>query len=145
MKKFSFSLDKVHNWRRTQQRVAEAQLERIHADLRSLALSRARLDADERDAGRALLLAPVLDAGELAAWEDYRRWVGAEHRRLDVRESKYLEEAKIATEKLMERRREVKLLDRMEEKKRNLWQSAVQSELDAEAGEMYLASAWHRL
>jgi hypothetical protein len=73
VKKFVFRLDRVLAWRKTQEHLEEAKLERLHADRRALEM-RQRILEDQRDRAVAAVTGGRTAMGfELAALDAYRR------------------------------------------------------------------------
>ncbi|MEP7353496.1 MAG: flagellar FliJ family protein [Acidobacteriota bacterium] len=139
MKKFAFPLDRVLAWRRTQVRLEEAKLEQAHTQLRTLQQKIENL-AQERDSARLQLFSSHGATGaEFQALEPYRAASEAEGARL----TNSLEPARQAittqVQVVVERRRDVKLLERLREKQVQVWTLAAAVELEQLAEDSYRA------
>jgi flagellar export protein FliJ len=143
MERYRFSLARVLDWRRQQQQIEEETLAALLAEHQ--ALDRARQEAD-REASR-LHAEPREDgshlAAELAAADGYRRVMRRKSAQLR-RESEQCA-ARIAAQRqrLLEARRRVRLLERLETAQRRQWEAAFARQQDALATDLYLAR-WRR-
>lgn len=139
MKKFTFRLDRVLEWRKTQERIEEIKLERLHADLLAIE-SRRRGLADARSrAFPDLVRSGSVTGFDLAMLDTYRKSVGvqasrltAERRELDGLIAKQIQE-------FAGRRRDVRLIERLREQKFQKWRGAFLQEIDREAEEIHLS------
>jgi flagellar export protein FliJ len=137
MKRFSFPLDRVLSWRRTQQRLEEVKLEGIHAEVRLIDAQAAALEGE----WNALQLLPVpggFSSLELAARDQFRKHLTREQQRLaDVRRAveKRLDDQK---NELTRKRRDVKLLEKIRQRRWEAWNRAATNEIDLQAAESAL-------
>ncbi|HLX42730.1 MAG TPA: hypothetical protein VKR43_04820, partial [Bryobacteraceae bacterium] len=67
MRRFSFPLERVMEWRRTEARIEEAKLERLLGERRGIDARAAALNVDRSEAELALIAARVSTGEELAA------------------------------------------------------------------------------
>lgn len=143
MKKFTFPLDRVMDWRDTQARIEESKLEGLYSELRSIdarvvAILAARVESDA-----TVAVASLLTGAELAAIGEFRRFSVAEQTRLDrlrIDCSKRIaQQIQVVTVK----RRDVKLLDRLKQQRLVAWTADFHRELEGEALESHLAK-WNR-
>jgi flagellar export protein FliJ len=143
MERFRFSLARVLDWRRQQQQCEEEALAALLAERH--ALDQARQDVD-REASR-LRAEPREDgshlAAELAAAAGYRQVLRRKAAQL-LRESEQCA-ARIAAQRarLLEARRRVRLLERLEAAQRRQWETALSREQETLATDLYLAR-WRR-
>ena len=82
MKKFIFPLDRALAWRRTQARIEESKLERLHTALRTIDAREAALHDERTRSETALLSSAQVTGQELAALGAFQRHVRAEQARL---------------------------------------------------------------
>jgi len=143
MKTFSFSLDKVLAWKRTQQRLEEMKQERIHGELRSIDARRAAL-AEEKTAAERLSAAGGITGPELAALDRFRKHLGAEQARLaNMRqgaEKRLSEQMNV----VMVKRRDVMLLEKVRQHRLDEWNRQAAREMDLQAEESALYK-WMRV
>ncbi len=139
MKKFAFRLDRVLEWRKTQERLEEIKLESLHADLMTLESRRRGLEDARSRAFLDLVRAGSVTGFDLAMLDTYRKSAGvqasrltAERRELDGLIAKQIQE-------LAGRRRDVRLIERLREQKFEKWRGAFQQEIDREAEEIHLS------
>ncbi len=139
MKKFSFPLDRVLNWRNTQTRLEEAALARLNIELQALDLRCAALDRSVVDAQGKLLGAAAATPQEIGALEHFRNSISAQVRYL--LQSRRTLEQKIAlqTQTVLDRRRDAQLLGQLRERQWKSWQASTNRELDQQAEESFLA------
>lgn len=137
MTAFSFRLERVLQWRRAQLDMAQAAMSRIAAE-------RARWDAilanlsNARTQAEGLLAGPV-NGAELGALARYQAYV--EQQRKIALERRREIEIKMEQQRarVLQARRECRLLERLREVRRAEWESAVNHEFEALAAETYLA------
>jgi len=143
MKRFSFRLQNVLKWRLLQLELEEAQLERLFGGLRSLEAQQAALEAGKTEAERSVLGAETVEAHELAALDAHRRWVAAQQALLARQVVEH--NARIAAQKERVRKAEqnLKLLEKLKERRLSEWSAAVEKEYQALAEETFLAQ-WQR-
>jgi hypothetical protein len=130
-------------WRRTEARIEEAKLERLLGERRGIDARAAALNVDRSEAELALIAARVSTGEELAAVSAFQRFSVAEEKRL---EAKRIEcEGRIASQMqaVAGKRRDVRLLEKMKERRMDAWRGEVNRENDALAEEAYLAR-WNR-
>lgn len=143
MEPYRFSLARVLDWRRRQQQIEEEALAALLAERH--ALDRARLDA-EREASR-LRAEPREDgshvASELAAAADYRQVLRRRSAQLLRQREQCGSRIAAQRERLLEARRRVRLLERLEAAQRRQWEAAFAREQETLATDLYLAR-WRR-
>jgi flagellar export protein FliJ len=139
VKKFSFSLDRVREWREKQLTVEEARLQQLFGERATLELRRQALDHEAEETSRAIAYAASVVAADLRALDAFRRYAIQERARirtaLDDCARRIAEQQKL----VMEARRRVELLDKLCEKRWTAWNTDLAREIEAQAGEAYLA------
>ena len=143
MKRFVFRLESVLRWRRSLFEQEQNRLRGLVAERDAILLRLKEIEELRQRAGQALLEAPALTGGELAALEAYRRRLGLER----VRRQQELADCEARIEahrqRVLEARRRVRLLERLRERRFAEWEAELNRELEALAAESYLAR-WKR-
>jgi len=143
MKKFSFPLSRVMDWRRAQVRIEELKLERLYGDLHGID-GRARELNEERAASeKALIAAPAATGEEMAALGAFQRFAIAEQRRLGAKRVECEERIAAQMQAVTAKRRDERLIEKLKEKRLETWKQDLSREIDAQAEEAYLAT-WNR-
>jgi hypothetical protein len=143
MRRFHFRLESVLEWRRVHLELEETKLQRLFEGLHRIDLNSARLDSEKAEADRLVLHSPSVEAHDLAALKAHRRHLVLEKRRL-ARERAECEEAIAAQrERVVECERDVRLVERLRERRLKEWETQASREQEALASELYLAH-WHR-
>jgi hypothetical protein len=139
MKKFTFSLERVLAWRRSQARLEELKLERLRADRHALEARRKFLAGESSRTLSALLRASPVTGGDLEALDRFRKSTAVQAARLDGLVRDLDGQIAAQTEAVSSRRRDVKLIDQLREKKLQTWRRAFLKEIDQQAEESHLA------
>jgi flagellar export protein FliJ len=141
MKRFSFSLDRVRRWRLEQLNVEEPKLQQLRAERQALADARQQV-GDEFAKSRQEVLAqrPLLGL-ELENLDSFGIHVHEKVRGFQNREQEA--EAKVVEQRgrVIEARRQFRLLDGLREKALAKWRAAGYKEQETLAGEMFLSRA----
>src|SRR5437016_4533364 len=112
MKRFEFRLQKVLEWRGLQERLALADLEKLHAELAALAAQTDQLLRSRDEAGRELTTREVATGVELAFLDTFRQASSAELARIDRQRADCRRRIAAQMEVTLERRRAVRILQR---------------------------------
>lgn len=142
MKKFSFPLGRVIDWRQTQARVEESKLETLYAEQRAIDTSKAALEK-EREAAKKAVVARGATGTDLARLAEFRRFSVAELTRLDKMRTDCSKRIAAQIQVVTLKRRDVRLLERLKQQKLIAWNHELSREIDAQADEAYLAK-WNR-
>lgn len=139
MTTFSFRLERVLEWRKAQLELAQAALSRIagecarwDAALAKLANARAQADALVRSPG-------TVNGAELGALSRYQTYVEQQRKIATDRRRDCQVKLEQQRARVLEARREHRLLEKLREVRRAEWESAVNREFEALAAETYLA------
>lgn len=138
MKKFAFPLERVLQWRDAQARIEQSKLEGLYAELRAIDSRQAKLRRDAAQAGEGLLAAQQVTGADLAAFASFRRFAAAEHARLEVSRADCASRIAAQLQLAAARRRDVRLLERLKDRRFKTWRKELQGEVDAEADEAFL-------
>jgi flagellar export protein FliJ len=139
MKKFSFPLTRVMEFRRTQARLEEVKLEALYAGLRAMDTREATLIQRRVKSEKELKSAPSATGRELELFNNYGLAMKDELKRMDKTrvECRKRIDAQLAV--LIRKRREVKLLEHLKDQRLEKWEHEMTKELDSQAEEAYLA------
>ena len=139
MKKFSFTLDRVLDWRRLQVRMEEIRLEQMNLQRRTLEIQRAELVAEFVRIQNSILDAPGVTGGELETWDSFRQFADAEGKRIECTIASAQEQADRQIQVVAAKRREVQLLEKLKDRRKEVWLQELDKETQQLAEETYLA------
>jgi hypothetical protein len=139
MKKFTFPLSRVLDWRAIQARTEESKLEVLYAELRGIDAQETLLVQELAASEQAVLRAGAATGAELAALDGFRRHVAARHTRLEQQRAECSQRVAAQIQIVVVRRRDVRLLDRLKQQRLNAWNQQLSREIDLQADEAYLA------
>src|SRR5713101_4380302 len=143
MTRFHFPLEKVRDFRRRQLEVEEAKLEALHTERQALVAESAHLESEAAQTRVSLMVTGVADAQDLVASDLYLRHLSAGKKRLAARVADWQARAAKQQQAIVEARRRVRLLEKLENRKLREWQKGVDREQENLASELYLAK-WKR-
>jgi flagellar export protein FliJ len=143
MKKFTFPLDRVMDWRRTQARVEEAKLERLFGQVRTIEARQQELRGQREASEKDLLSGPAPAASEWIALDNFRRFTVSEHARLERERVDCQRRIAAQFQIVSGKRRDLRLLERLKDRRLAAWKTAYSREADAQADEAYV-SRWQR-
>ena len=139
MKKFTFPLSRVMDWRDTQARVEESKLENLYAELRAIDTQIAAVLAARAQSDEAVLTVASVTGAELAAIDTFRRFSVAEHTRLNRVRRECSKRIAAQIQAVAAKRRDVRLLERLKQQRLVAWKTDFSKEIDAQAEESHLA------
>lgn len=139
MKKFLFPLGRVLDWRRAQARLEEAKLHRLYAELQTLTARSAALVEEQTQSERALLSAGSISGADLAALDTFKKGVAAEQARLALAASTCRQRIQLQIQIAMQKRRDARLIEKLEQRKLTAWKAGLLKEIDQQAEELHLA------
>jgi len=143
MKKFTFQLSRVMDWRRAQAQAEEIKLERLHAELRAIDIRDANLKQERAESERALLAAPGATGFDLAALDAFQRYTQDARARIAQARSDCNRKIAAQLQVVNLKRRDVRLLERLRERRLKVWLAEVGRETERQADEAYLArTSW---
>jgi hypothetical protein len=139
VKKFTFTLERVRQWREKQLALEELHLQQLFSEKTLVEERRALLEREARESVDIVVRAVAVEASELQAIDGFRRFVTAQ--RIVIAATLADCDRRIAEQrlKLMEARRNFELLTRLKEKKWKAWSAELSRDIEAQAGEVYLA------
>ena len=143
MNRFHFPLEKVRDFRQRQLEMEEAKLETLHTERQALAAESAHLERETEQTRLSLMVTGVVDAQELVASDRYLRQLSAGKKRLATKLCDWKARADKQQQAIVEARRRVRLLEKLEERRLREWQAGADREQENLASELYLAK-WKR-
>lgn len=143
MRRFQFRLERVLGWRRTQLELEEYRLRQLSAEMERIRSEEARLAAERTREEHQLLGRDQCAGEDLAAHSAYLEALRRQGKQLEQRRQE--QERRIAAqhERVMEARRNCRLLERLRARAWNTWQAQADRETEALAAEAHLAG-WQR-
>ncbi|HEY7337708.1 MAG TPA: hypothetical protein VH639_22640 [Bryobacteraceae bacterium] len=138
MKKFVFPLRRVLDWRRTQTSLEELKLGRLHAELRAIEDRIAHARSERSDSERALAQSGATGA-ELTALDSFKKAVAEECARLENLAAASRRKIALQIEAVAAKRREARLLEKLEQRKLAAWKLDFARELELQAEESHQA------
>jgi len=137
MKKFDFPLGRVMDWRATQARVEESKLESLYAELRAIEASESALMRQRSEAERAVLAGTT--GAVLNSLDTFRKFTISEHTRLEKLREECARRIAAQIQVVAAKRRDVRLLERLHDRRHQAWTRDLHREIDAQADEAHLA------
>ncbi|MEO7649231.1 MAG: hypothetical protein ABIZ80_02105 [Bryobacteraceae bacterium] len=139
MKRFQFDLTRVLDWRRQQLELEQVKLEPMLGEL-SVRKSRiAQCEAERRELRRPVAFSGSAEAQDLAAAERYWLHLGGRSRNLAAELAACEQRILQQRERIARARQRLRLLEQLEQRRRDEWQTGVDREQEALAAELYLA------
>ncbi len=139
MKKFSFSLDRVLAWRRSEREIQQAALGKLFAERDELSRRAESMREESLQYERTLANALYFDGGSVPTLPHWRNRVSKSLMELATQ----MDRMKILVEQQLERLRaaelKVKLLEKLRERRMAEWKTALGLEEETQAAEAYLA------
>ncbi|MCC6363825.1 MAG: hypothetical protein IT165_09885 [Bryobacterales bacterium] len=139
MKRFHFQLETALEWRRRKMELEQARLAELEARKGSLLSAMSALQQSWRESRELVLSSPAISAADLAALEAYRHSVDRRQHKLEGEEARLAAAIAAQQTTLLEASRECRLLEKLRERRFTEWKRSAEAELEAEAGELYLA------
>jgi flagellar export protein FliJ len=139
VKRFTFPLGRVMEFRRTQARLEEGKLEALYAGLRALDAREAVLIRQRMESEKTLKFAKSVTGFELELFGSYGLALKEEQKRMDKTRTECRKRIDAQLAVVMVKRREVKLLEKLKEQKFEKWEKEMFKEIDQQAEDAYLA------
>ncbi len=122
-----------------QARIEETKLEQLHGEIRGIEARQAELNGQRTESEKALLDAPSVTGLQLAELDVFQRFSIAENARLERRRVECGQRIAAQIQLVAEKRRDVRLLERLKEQRLKTWNTELGREIDAQADEAHLA------
>lgn len=139
MKKFAFPLGRVMDFRRMQARLEEIKLEALYAEMRAFETREAALIQQNAQSEKTLRAAPSVTGFDLELFASFREAMALEHNRLQKARADCRKRIDAQLAVLAVKRRKVRLLEKLKEKRFEKWEKEMFKEIDQQAEEAYLA------
>ncbi len=139
MRRFTFRLQSVLEWRARRVEAEQARLQALHSELRSIERAIEAIDDERREAERTV----ALEGAELAALDRYRARAARDRARMAAARADCERRIERQRTVLLEAERGVALLERLKAKKLRDHAIAAERELENAAAEGFLAR-WKR-
>jgi flagellar export protein FliJ len=139
MKKFAFPLGRVMDFRRMQARMEEVKLEGLYAELRAMDTREVALIQQKTESEKALRAAPSVTGFDLQLFSEFSTAMKEELKRMDKARADCRKRIDAQLAVVTAKRRDVKLLEHLKEKRHEKWEKEMFKEVDAQAEEAYLA------
>ena len=139
MTAFSFRLERVLEWRKAQLELAQAALSRIAAEYARWDATLAKLANARAQAGAMVQSGGPVNGAELSALSRYQAYVEQQRKIALERRRDCGARLEQQRARVLEARREHRLLEKLRQVRRAEWESAVDREFEALAAETYLA------
>jgi flagellar export protein FliJ len=143
MKSFHFPLERVLAWRRLQVQIVESELERLHAEHHATQSRMISLTADRATFQVDLIATKHLDGTDLGAFNAFLNHSRDEHFRMHQALSVYAAKIKAQMEVVSDKRRDVRLLEKMRERRAEAWSVELSREIQQLAEDTHLGR-WKR-
>jgi flagellar export protein FliJ len=138
MKKFQFPLAQAMEWRRMSVHLEEAKLEALYAELAGLNARAQRLREARAQSEKETIDAASVTGAELKRLDAFAQAAKIELERLQTAAMECQKRIGSQTDTVVQKRRDVRLLERLHERKLAEWKSDFARELDKEAEELHL-------
>jgi hypothetical protein len=143
VKKFSFGLERVRAWRAEQVETEKLKLRRLFDERHALEAAGALLDRELAEAEKNVRSQVHLDAQQLCSLDAFKLYVKSEKSRLVARIAECDHRIAAQRQRLLDVRRQFRLLERMKRREWDDWNRALTREIDELAAEVHL-SQWER-
>jgi len=143
MQAFQFPLRRALDWRKTQLDLEENKLRQLAARLDEINLAVVKLDLLKGRAETAVRQEAVVDAGDLWALAAYRQRLIAEKQALAERRAACERDMDAQRKRVREAQQQYRLLEKLEQRRREEWRLEAERELENLGGESFL-SRWNR-
>jgi len=139
MKRFEFRLARVRDFRRQQLEVEEAKLEVLRAERQQIEEESLRLENEATGTRNSLMVIGSVEAQDLVAADRYLRFLAIEMKRQAAKMADWQGRTAKQQQAMVEARRRVRLLEKLEEKQLRLWKEEADREQENLSAELYLA------
>jgi flagellar protein FliJ len=139
MKPFRFNLQRILEYRATRAEEEERKLTALQVELAGLEQAIQQVKQSRDGAARSLATAEQARGEELWALTDFCARLDEEHRALEQKKSGCAQRLARQQESYMAARRDLRLLEKLRDKRLAEWTIEAGREMDKVAGELYLA------
>jgi flagellar export protein FliJ len=139
MKRFEFRLARVRDFRRQQLEAEEAKLEVLRSERQQLEAESLRLENEAAGTRNSLMVTGSVEAQDLVAADHYLHYLATEGKRQAAKMADWQQRVAKQQQAMVEARRRVRLLEKLEEKQLRLWKEEADREQENLSAELYLA------
>ena len=139
MKRFEFRLARVRDFRRQQLEMEEVKLEVLRAERQQIEAESLRLENEATGTRNSLMVTGSVEAQELVAADHYLHSLAAATKRQAAKLADWQVRTSKQQQAMVEARRRVRLLEKLEEKQLRLWKEEADREQENLSSELYLA------
>lgn len=143
MKRFQFQLQTALEWRRRRMEQERLRHEEMLSRLEAIEAQIAQSEQNFMESRRVTLESAALTATELTALAEYRDAVDLRKQRLRREAAKLATEIEQQHVVMVEATRQFRLLEKLRGRRFDEWRKDCDREVEAEAGDLYLAK-WNR-
>jgi hypothetical protein len=143
MTTFQFRLDRVLEWRRARLELEEANYRRHAAILAEIDRQDSVVESAVQSAERHVRQSNPLAGLDLDALHGYRLYARDKRKELAANRAEAVRRLSSQQKVMLEARRNVRLLERLKERRHAEWQAGLDKEIEQTAAECYLAR-WRR-
>jgi flagellar export protein FliJ len=141
MKKFSFPLDKLRNYRQMRFQQEEARLQRMLAEIQFLEQQRQALLAEEQRAVDRVRELSVIPVEDLVSLDLFRQWSEHERSRMKAAVSELRQQVERQRAVVVQSKRELEMLAHLRDRSQMAWRRAADQELESNVAEL-VTSRW---
>jgi flagellar export protein FliJ len=143
MKSFQFPLQRVLDWRTLRMRAEEEKLASLQQKLAALLHRETTLTAAELKSEMGLLQLPAIEGSDLRALAAFQLRIRRERAVLKAERTQCETHIDEQRQRLLKARRDCRALDKLKEKRKRMWTSLRDREIEDTAAEAFL-SQWAR-
>jgi flagellar export protein FliJ len=138
MKRFEFRLARVRDFRRRQLEMEEAKLDALRAERQQIEAESLRLENEVAGTRISLMVTGSVEAQELVAADQYLHSLAIERKRQAAKLADWQQRTVKQQQAMVEARRGLRLLEKLEEKQLRLWKEEADREQENLSAELYL-------
>ena len=139
MKSFRFPLERVLHWRKMRQRAEEEKLARLENHLSMLLHREKQIQALQIKSETEVLNRPTVSGADLKALSAFRLRLEQEKIKIREQQVRCAEQIKLQRLNLLKARQEYRVLEKLKEKRHEIWTYEHERELENLASEAFLA------
>jgi flagellar protein FliJ len=139
MKRFEFTLARVRDFRRQQLEMEQGKLEMLRAERQQIDAESMRLENEVAATRKSMMVTGSVEAQELVAADHYLHSLAVAGKRQTAKLADWQQRTAKQEGAMLEARRRVRLLEKLEEKQLRLWKEQADREQENLSAELYLA------
>jgi flagellar export protein FliJ len=139
VKRFTFTLARVRDFRRQQLEIEEAKLQKLLVERRELEAESSRLQQEASRTRTSLMVTGSVEAQELVAADLYLRSLAAAQKSHAAKVHDWQARTSKQQAAIVEARRQARLLEKLEQKQVTAWKAEADREQENLSSELFLA------